>query len=109
MTSQWINALSLANKAGKVLSGDRVLPAIRDKKAKLVLLANDASENTKKKYRDKCKFYEIELIDDVSCSQLSMAIGKNNRNYLAIVDGNFAKMIVSKKKGEYYGEKEENK
>jgi len=100
VNKDYLNALSLAFRAGKVLSGDRVLPAIRNKQAKLVLLANDASDNTKKKYRDKTTYYNIPLLEQQSSLELSMAIGKNNRNYLAVTDDNFAKMILSKTKGE---------
>jgi len=96
MNKASLDALSLAQRAGKVVSGDRVLPAIRNKSAKLVLLASDASDNTKKRYRDKSSFYGITLIEDVTGQELSIAIGKNNRMYLAITDKSFAEMILKK-------------
>ncbi|WP_423363115.1 L7Ae/L30e/S12e/Gadd45 family ribosomal protein [Mycoplasma sp. P36-A1] len=96
----WLNALSLAQRAGKVVSGDRVLPTIRNKQAKLVLLATDASDNTKKKYHDKTTFYNIEIKELVDSQQLSIAVGKHNRMYLAITDKNFAEMILNKMKEE---------
>ncbi|MEG0277399.1 MAG: ribosomal L7Ae/L30e/S12e/Gadd45 family protein [Erysipelotrichales bacterium] len=94
--NSWLNALSLAQKAGKVVSGKQVLESIRSKKAKLVLVASDASNNTKKVMFDKSKYYNIPCIEVVDSLVLSSAIGKNARVYLAIVDENFAKMILGK-------------
>lgn len=50
MNEQWISFLGLANRARKLISGEElVVREVRKQKAKLVLLASDASENTKKK------------------------------------------------------------
>ncbi len=48
--SEWFSLLGLANRARKVVSGeDLVVKEIRHSRAKLVLLADDASANTEKK------------------------------------------------------------
>ena len=45
--------IGLAMKAGKLMLGDgRAVESIRAGKAKLVLISKDASDNTKKKYRN---------------------------------------------------------
>lgn len=100
MNNTWTNALALANRAGKVVSGDRVLPAIRNNSAKLVLIANEASDNTKKRYNDKSNFYKVPVVEVSSFELLSKAIGKHNRMYVAITDQNFATMILNKMKEE---------
>lgn len=52
--------LGLAERAGKLISGEtKVLDAIRSGKAELVILATDASDNTKKMFHDKCSSYGI--------------------------------------------------
>ncbi len=48
---EWFPLLGLANRARKVVSGeDLVIKEIRNARAKLVLLTEDASANTAKKY-----------------------------------------------------------
>ena len=52
-----LSMLSLAAKAGKVASGEfSVEKAVKSRKAYLVLVADDASENTKKLFRNMCSF-----------------------------------------------------
>lgn len=47
---RWASLLGLANRARKVISGEELtVKEIRSGRAKLVLLAEDASENTTKK------------------------------------------------------------
>lgn len=94
--NSWLNSLSLAMKAKKVASGDQVLSAIRNNSAKLVLIASDASDNTKKRYSDKSKYYQVDYLIVDNCSKLSHAIGKHQRMYLAILDEGFAKVIKNK-------------
>ncbi|MER2071649.1 MAG: ribosomal L7Ae/L30e/S12e/Gadd45 family protein, partial [Psychrobacillus sp.] len=54
--------LGLATRARKTISGEElVVKEIRSKKAKLVILANDASHNTAKKLNDKCASFNVEL------------------------------------------------
>lgn len=48
--NQWMSLLGLANRARKIISGEELaVKEIRNGKAKLVLLAADASTNTTKK------------------------------------------------------------
>lgn len=47
---KWVSLLGLANRAGKIISGEELaVKEIRTGRAKLVLLSKDASENTIKK------------------------------------------------------------
>lgn len=100
MSSDWLSSLSLAMKAKKVVSGDQVLPAIRNNSAKLVLIASDASDNTKKRYCDKATFYHIDYLIVADSAKISQAIGKHQRMYVAIVDDGFARIIKDKLKEE---------
>lgn len=98
--------ISLAYKARKVISGeDFVTNAIRKKMVKLVFLASDAGKNTTKKIIDKTNFYQIDLCITFSGSELSNAIGKENRKVIGITDAGFSKNF--KIKGcECYGKKD---
>ena len=55
--------LGMATKAGKLLSGEfSVERAIKQRKVKLVIVAGDASDNTKKLFLDKCKYYNVKIV-----------------------------------------------
>ncbi len=48
--NRWMSLLGLANRARKVISGEElVIKEIRNNRAKVVIIAGDASENTRKK------------------------------------------------------------
>ncbi|MFD2613047.1 L7Ae/L30e/S12e/Gadd45 family ribosomal protein [Paenibacillus gansuensis] len=95
MIPKLLNQLGLALRAGKLLSGDEnVLKAVRSGSAKLVFVAHDASDNAKKKYRDKCRSYQVLHTEELSREQLSVSIGKEDRVVLAVTDPGFAKMMM---------------
>lgn len=90
-----LSALGMAMRAGKVVTGDEiVLKAIRTGKAKLVIIAGDASDNTKKKFNDKCHSYEVNLFITHDRASLGRAIGKLDRVVLAVTDVQFSKLIA---------------
>lgn len=93
------NILGLATRARKIVTGEMVLNAIRSHSAKLVVIAEDASDNTKKRLIDKCTFYNVEYVFIESSAILSQAIGKNNRMAIAINDLGFAEKIKNYLKG----------
>ena len=86
--------LGLSMRAGKLKSGEfAVLEAIRGHKAELVIVSEDASDNTKKQFNDKCKFYDVPIIFFGSKEELGHAIGKDVRTSLAVLDKGFAKSL----------------
>ncbi|CDN44357.1 Probable ribosomal protein YlxQ [Paenibacillus sp. P22] len=94
MTNKALSNLGMAMRAGKVITGDEtVLKAVRQGKARLVLVAADASDNTKKKYRDKCSSYGVPLAEAFTRDSLGQALGKEERVIVAITDSGFANMI----------------
>lgn len=57
-----LSLIGLATKAGKCASGEFMTEnETKSGKAALVIVAEDASDNTKKKFRDMCKFYEVPI------------------------------------------------
>ena len=94
------NLIGLATRARKIISGEELMDAIRKKKVSLVILASDASENTRKRYSDKCSFYGIDLITVENSFKLNQAIGKANRMAIGINDEGFKKSIMKCWKGQ---------
>jgi ribosomal protein L7Ae-like RNA K-turn-binding protein len=89
-----LSYLGLAQRAGKLVSGDEsVMKAIRNQSAQLVFVATDASDLAKKKYRDKCKFYHIPVIELLPRHELGSTIGKQERVVLALLDIGLSKLI----------------
>jgi len=94
--SEWVSLLGLANRARKVISGEElVLKEIRSGRAKLVLLADDASTNTAKKITDKSRYYNIKLKPVKDRYTLGSAIGKEARVVVAVTDIGFANKLMS--------------
>ena len=55
-----LSMLGLAARAGRIVSGEfTVEKEVKSGRAYLVLIAEDASENTRKKFQNMCEFYEI--------------------------------------------------
>jgi len=94
--SEWMSLLGLANRARKVISGEElVLKEIRSGRAKLVLLADDASMNTAKKITDKSRYYNVQLKSVKDRYSLGSSIGKEARVVVAITDIGFANKLMS--------------
>ncbi len=89
--------LSIAAKAGKVVSGGFMSEkAIQEGSACLVVIASDASNNTKKKFTDKCTYYKVPCRIYGTSDVLGQRIGKQNRTTVAITDIGLANQIMSK-------------
>jgi ribosomal protein L7Ae-like RNA K-turn-binding protein len=67
--------------------------AIRDGAARLVIVAGDASNNTKKKFADSCQYYQVPYVEFGNKETLGNAIGKEYRASVAVTDTGFAKSI----------------
>ena len=91
-----LSLVGLATKAGKTVSGEfSTENSIKRHKARLVLIAGDASDNTKKKFRDKCQFYSVPVYIYGTKDTLGHAMGKQERACAAIEDRGFAKSLVT--------------
>lgn len=86
-----MSLLGLANRARKIVSGEElVVKEVRQQKVKLVLLSQDASNNTAKKVTDKCKSYHVPVVTVQDRYILGKAIGKDARVVVAVTDLGFA-------------------
>ncbi|KRM55707.1 YlxQ-related RNA-binding protein [Lacticaseibacillus sharpeae] len=89
-----MNLIGLAQRARKLETGtDFTIKAIAGGKARLVILANDASANLTKKITDKAAFYHATVITPLTETELSIAIG-HKRTVIAILDAGLAKAIT---------------
>ena len=84
----------LSMRAGKVKSGEfATMEAIRGKTAYLVIVTEDASDNTIKQFSDKCKYYDVPIAFFGDKESLGHAIGKGVRTSLAITDLGLSKSL----------------
>lgn len=94
-----ISLLGLAQKAGKVVSGDNTCRA-KCKSIKLVLLSEDCSEDTKEFFQYHCVKEKKPILTIGNRVDLGMAIGKSPRTVVGITDQNFARQIIKLAAGE---------
>lgn len=89
-----LNLLGMAYRARKTINGyDSVMDAIIKGKAKIVLIASDASEKTIEAFQKKCFYYHVDLCEEFTTAELSKAIGKGLCKVLAISDDGFTKSL----------------
>ena len=82
-------------KSGNVVSGEfAVEKAVKSKKAHVVIVANDASDNTRKKFYDMCSFYKVPVVSYAVKEELGHAIGKEFRASIAVTDQGFAEALL---------------
>lgn len=95
--------LGLAKRSGNLVSGDdTTLMELKKNKIKLIILATDASENTKKTFKDKSSFRNVKCIEFGTKEELGRSIGKSNRAVVGIKDESFAKRIKELLGGESF-------
>lgn len=90
-----LSLISLATKAGKTASGEFCTEKeVKTGRAALVIVAGDASDNTKKKFKNMCEFYQVPIYFYQDKVSLGHAMGKEFRASLAVLDEGFAKGIM---------------
>ena len=96
-TSAVYSAVGMANKAGKLVTGtDACVRAIRARSVILVVLSEEASENTRKKVMNSCSSKNITCIEYGSSEMLGKMTGKSHRIVIGVKDKNLSKLILSK-------------
>lgn len=92
-----LSLLGLAVRSGNLVSGEFMTEkAVKGRKARLVIVSKEASDNTKKKFSNMCSFYEVPLYFYETMEELGHCIGKTFRASLAVTDEGLAKNIISK-------------
>lgn len=96
MKDKVFSFLGLAQRSGNLVTGEDTCTAYIKKNAvKLVIVAEDASSNTKKKFKDMTSHRNIFFAIYGNKDDLSHAIGKSNRAVYGIKDQAFAKKLFS--------------
>ena len=91
--------IGMATKAGKTVSGEFATEkAVKTGKAFLVIVSEEASDNTKKMFRNMCTYYEVPMYTYGNKDDLGHSMGKQFRASLAVTEEGFAKSIVKRLK-----------
>jgi ribosomal protein L7Ae-like RNA K-turn-binding protein len=94
LTKRAASILSLASRAGKIASGgESVEKALQSGACELIIVSDEASTNTKKKFVNKCYYYGKDVVCCGSISAISKAIGRNERAVVSVNDAGFAKLL----------------
>lgn len=94
-TDKALLLIGLATKAGKTVSGEfSTEKEIKSRRAAAVIVAEDASDNTKKKFKNMCDFYQVPIYFYADKDTLGHAMGKEFRASLAILDKGLAKGMI---------------
>jgi len=92
--SKIFSLLGLAMRGRNLVSGEfQTVEAVKQKKACMVIVAEDAADNTKKLFHEKCAFYQIPVWEFGKKEDLGRAIGKDLRSSLAVCDEGLAAAI----------------
>lgn len=93
--SKVLSMMGLATKARKTASGEfSVEKAVKEGRAYLVVVAEDASDNTKKKFSNMCHFYQVPVYYYGEKAVLGHSMGKEQRSSMAFLDEGFAKSVM---------------
>ena len=87
--------LGMAQAAGKVVSADpEVEGALYKNKVRLLILAEDATDRVRKKYRQEAEINEVTLITALNRDDIGQALGKSPRGIVAVLDNGFKKSVL---------------
>lgn len=91
-----LSLLGLCQRAGKLGSGEFICEKTLKQKgeAKLVILAEDASENTKDKFISSCNYNKVPIRFYSDKESIGHAIGKGIRASIVVLDQGFADNIT---------------
>ena len=95
MNRKVISYLGFAKKYGNLVSGVNTCTfAMAKRKAKLIILAEDISENSEKKIMKEIRKYGTDFVRYGTSEELSHAVGTAGRSVFGVCDGNFKEVIL---------------
>ncbi|MDE7223698.1 MAG: ribosomal L7Ae/L30e/S12e/Gadd45 family protein [Acetatifactor sp.] len=96
-----LSLLGLAIRGHNLVSGEfQTENAVKSGHAMLVIVAEDASANTKKFFTDKSSYYGVPIYQYGTKEVLGGAIGKEQRSSLAVCDAGLAQAVMKALEGE---------
>jgi len=94
MSHKVLTLLGFAQRAGKIVSGEAgVSASIKQKKTYLVLIAQDASDNTKEQIKSLCHAFGVHCVEWGSKIDIGLSIGKSPRAVIGVMEKSFAEAI----------------
>lgn len=95
MSNSIYHFLGLAAKAGKLISGEEACErAVKSGKACLIIVADDASSNMKRRFKSMCEYRGTDIRIFGKREFLGKFIGKDMRVVIGILQDEFAKQIL---------------
>ncbi len=92
-----LGMIGLARRAGRIeCGGEQTIAAVRTGKAKLVVIADDISQNSRKAITDCCRHYGVKYITYSVKDELGKAVGRSWCAAAAIMDPGFADAICKR-------------
>ena len=93
--NKFYSMVGIGKKAGFIVSGETgCVQAIKKSKCKLMILASDASDNTKDRFISLCRRNNIKLITIGSKADLGNAIGKSFISTAGVIDERFSSTLL---------------
>ena len=94
MADKIYSFISLAKKAGRLAAGEEACEkALKSGKVHLLIVSEDASINTVKKFQDACAYRDIAMVCFGEKELLGKFTGGNLRTVIAIKDRGFADQL----------------
>ncbi len=92
-----LGMLGLAKRAGKVQTGEFLCDkAIKNGQSRLIIIAADISENSRKAICDACNYYGVDYVEYGTADELGKITGSERRVVVSVNDDNFKNAILSK-------------
>lgn len=89
--------IGLARRARQVVDGqDRIVAAIANGSARLVIVTTDAGANGRKKLLDKSSFYGVPVVNFGTKLALGSSIGRREAAAVAVLEEGFATKLQSR-------------
>ena len=95
MNDKILSLLGLAARGRNLVSGEfSTEKAVKEGRAALVIVGEDASDNTRKMFTNMCTFYKTPIFFYASKETLGRAIGKEMRASIAVTNPGMAANII---------------
>lgn len=95
MDRQIVSLISICMKARVLQTGSFTCEkAVQAGKAELVIVTNDASNNTKKKFSQKAFYYGVPYREMMTMEELGRATGTDSRSVAVVTDRNLSGRIL---------------
>ena len=92
--NKFLSFLGLTRKSGNLIAGGNLAEAaIKRGKVCLLLLAQDASDGTKKRFTNMSRSFNVEILEVSTKDDLGSAIGKGQISVIGVTDQRMSKKL----------------